>query len=127
MTDNPFVAAIERDAAEVDFLKRTQSWRRRFAFDARHSRSLPWYALGKRGHWSWTVTREQYKRFVRSEDPMLDFPDEIFEGWVRDDGLHFGWYGQMLSYDQQRAVFDRYIAAPGKWHPTHFAEINAPT
>lgn len=115
--DNPFVENIGHEQLAAYVKASATSWQRRFKSDAELSRKHPWM-LG-RGHWSHTVTREQYKRFVKEADPLLVYPDEIFEGWVYDPLLDTpygvpqisgGLKGARIDKDGQKRVFDAFVA-----------------
>ncbi len=111
MASNPYVDMYQREESAAEVVENAKGWRARFARDARLSRSMSWWQPFKRGHWSWTVTRAQYKRFVRADDPLMAYPDEIFDGWVHDP-----WVG--LTSREQKRVFDKYVASLTPVSPT---------
>lgn len=84
MASNPYVEMYEREEGAAMVIENAEDWRARFIRDARSARAMGWLNPMRffGGDWSWTVTREQGRRFRKSEDPMLDYPDEIFDGWV---------------------------------------------
>jgi len=100
---NAFVEMYEAEDVAKRVIANAEGWRRRFSQDASHSRSMAWWNPFRRGHWSWTVTRDQYRRFVKAEDPMAAYPDEIFDGWVYDGLLGAG-------RDEQKRVYDGFVA-----------------